>query len=89
MTLADFGSFAMLSAAETIGQERAKVTDFWTPGKTAKSARTLGNPCKHAGVGEKKPTGDPVGFSIWWSWGDLNPRPQAFFGQIYMFSGLI
>ena len=24
----------------------------------------------------------------WWSWGDLNPRPQAFFGQIYMFSGL-
>ena len=26
---------------------------------------------------------------IWWSWGDLNPRPQAFFGQIYMFSGLI
>ena len=26
---------------------------------------------------------------LWWSWGDLNPRPQAFFGQIYMFSGLI
>ena len=26
---------------------------------------------------------------IWWSWGDLNPRPQAFFGQIYMFSGLV
>ncbi len=25
----------------------------------------------------------------WWSWGDLNPRPQALFGQIYMFSGLI
>jgi hypothetical protein len=25
----------------------------------------------------------------WWSWGDLNPRPQAFFAQIYMFSGLI
>jgi hypothetical protein len=25
----------------------------------------------------------------WWSWGDLNPRPQAFFEQIYMFSGLI
>ena len=44
---------------------------------------------EHAGVGKKKPTGDPVGFSIWWSWGDLNPRPQAFFGQIYMFSGLI
>ena len=26
---------------------------------------------------------------VWWSWGDLNPRPQALFGQIYMFSGLI
>lgn len=25
---------------------------------------------------------------VWWSWGDLNPRPQAFFAQIYMFSGL-
>ena len=25
----------------------------------------------------------------WWSWGDLNPRPQAIFEQIYMFSGLI
>ncbi len=25
----------------------------------------------------------------WWSWGDLNPRPQAFVAQIYMFSGLI
>ena len=25
---------------------------------------------------------------IWWSWRDLNPRPQALFGQIYMFSGL-
>ena len=26
---------------------------------------------------------------VWWSWGDLNPRPQALFRQIYMFSGLI
>ena len=25
----------------------------------------------------------------WWSWRELNPRPQAFFGQIYMLSGLI
>ena len=25
----------------------------------------------------------------WWSWGDLNPRPQAIVEQIYMFSGLI
>ena len=25
----------------------------------------------------------------WWSWGDSNPRPQAFFAQFYMFSDLI
>lgn len=24
----------------------------------------------------------------WWSWGDLNPRPQAFVAQIYMLSDL-
>ena len=26
---------------------------------------------------------------LWWSWGDLNPRPQAFFAQFYMCSRLI
>jgi len=26
---------------------------------------------------------------IWWSWRDLNPRPQAFFVQFYMCSRLI
>jgi len=26
---------------------------------------------------------------MWWSWGDLNPRPQAFIAQFYMFSDLI
>ncbi len=25
----------------------------------------------------------------WWSWGDLNPRPQTFFEQFYMCSRLI
>ncbi len=24
----------------------------------------------------------------WWSWRESNPRPQAFAGQIYMFSAL-
>ena len=41
------------------------------------------------GAPKKNPTSELVGFSIWWSWGDLNPRPQAIFEQIYMFSGLI
>ena len=26
---------------------------------------------------------------FWWSWGDLNPRPQAFFEQFYMCSRLV
>jgi len=26
---------------------------------------------------------------VWWSWGDLNPRPQAIVAQFYMFSDLI
>ena len=55
----------------------------------AKSARTRVNPTEHAGTGEKNPTSELVGFWGWWSWGDLNPRPQAIFEQIYMFSGLI
>jgi hypothetical protein len=47
VTLADFESFGVLSIAETIGPERAKVADFWAPGKTTKSARTLRNPNEH------------------------------------------
>lgn len=72
MTLADFESFGALSVTETIDPGRAKVVDFWAPGKTTKSARTLGNPNEHAGIGKKNPTGDPVGFYVWWSWGELN-----------------
>ncbi len=42
------------------------------------------------GDGQKKSQPDKGwDFTLWWSWGDLNPRPQALFGQIYMFSGLI
>ncbi len=26
---------------------------------------------------------------VWWSWRDLNPRPQTFFEQFYMCSRLI
>jgi len=28
-------------------------------------------------------------FYVWWSWRDLNPRPQTFFEQFYMCSRLI
>lgn len=31
----------------------------------------------------------PLWMHIWWSWGESNPRPQAFFEQFYMCSRLI
>ena len=37
---------------------------------------------------EKNPTDKGWVFGKWWSWRELNPRPQALFGQIYMFSVL-
>ena len=37
---------------------------------------------------EKNPTDKGWVFRYWWSWGDLNPRPQIFPAQIYMFSVL-
>ena len=89
MTLADFESFGALSVTETIDPGRAKVVDFWAPGKTTKSARTLGNPNEYAGIGKKNPTGDPVGFYVWWSWGELNPRPRDIFVWFYVRSRLI
>lgn len=39
-------------------------------------------------TGEKKPTENGWFLEKWWSWGDLNPRPQIFLAQIYMFSVL-
>jgi hypothetical protein len=38
---------------------------------------------------KKIPTDKGWDFSDWWSWGDLNPRPQTFFEQFYMCSRLI
>ncbi len=36
----------------------------------------------------KNPNSDELGFWYWWSWRDLNPRPQALFEQFYMCSRL-
>ncbi len=38
---------------------------------------------------EKSPNCEQLGLSIWWSRGELNPRPQAIAGQIYMLSAVI
>lgn len=60
-------------------------------GRLAKSAGVRRNPHEYAGTGairQKKPQPHGLGFCDWWSWRELNPRPQALFGQIYMFSVL-
>ena len=47
-------------------------------------------PRQHRENGQKKSQPDKGwDFTLWWSWRELNPRPQAFFGQIYMLSGLV
>ena len=37
---------------------------------------------------QEKGPGDFPSPCVWWSWRDLNPRPQIFHAQFYMFSGL-
>ena len=55
-----------------------------------------GSPQKSAGVpantrerAKKKANRERLTFVYWWSWGESNPRPQAFFAQFYMCSRLI
>jgi len=36
----------------------------------------------------KNPNRERLGFRYWWSWAELNRRPQAFFAQFYMCSRL-
>ncbi len=86
---ADFGPLQDVGVGEKNGLERVKTGVFWQPGQTSKSAGIRVNPRKHAGVQEKCQTAYTVWHQYWWSWRDLNPRPQAIFEQIYMFSGLI
>ena len=54
---------------------------WWTLAR--ESAVSLGEQAK------KIPTDKSWDFHIWWSWRDLNPRPQTFFEQFYMCSHLI
>ncbi len=66
---------AALKAFQPVADELAALVDSAT--RTQKKPPALG-----ALAASSKRT-------KWWSWRELNPRPQAFFEQIYMFSGLI
>jgi hypothetical protein len=48
-----------------------------------------GNRANIGGTGKKNPTDKGWDFKLWWTWRDLNPRPQTFFEQFYMCSRLI
>ena len=47
------------------------------------------NPAWRGDFRQEKGPGDYPSPCVWWSWRDLNPRPQIFHAQFYMFSGLI
>ena len=89
----DFGPFSGMRGAERNGRKRENRAQN-RPGGAADEVRKF--PQEPATTGgstreqtKKIPNSEELGIRYWWSWGDLNPRPQALFGQIYMFSGLI
>jgi hypothetical protein len=75
---------------ENNGSERAKMAIFWEVSRTPESARTLGNACRHAGIGKKIPTAYAVGILQWW-WRrrESNPRPKVLYRQFYILSAVI
>ena len=53
-------------------------------------AVTTIEPAQTHGSRQKKAKRLSLAFSgVWWSWRELNPRPQAIFVQFYMCSRLI
>ena len=88
----DFGLFPDARGTERNGQKRenqAQNRPGSGEGEVRKfpheATRTRGSTRERT---RKIPNSDELGICIWWSWGDLNPRPQAFFAQFYMCSRL-
>ena len=89
----DFGSFPGVRKAERNSRKRenqAQNRPGGAEGEVRKfphePASTRGNTRQRT---KKIPNSDELGMVYWWSWGDSNPRPQAFFEQFYMCSRLI
>ena len=88
----DFGLFPGARDTERNGRKRenqAQNRSGRAEGEVRKfphePATTRGNTRQRT---KKIPNSDELGIGYWWSWGDLNPRPQAFFAQFYMCSRL-
>lgn len=82
-------SVAAGTAVAIHNQHTANPHEYWIRGR--KRARGNDpNPRQHWRSGQKKSQPDKGwDFTLWWSWRDLNPRPQAFFEQFYMCSRLV
>ena len=89
----DFGLFPDTRGTERNGQKRENQTQNRPGGAEGEvrkfpheAARTRGSTRERT---KKIPNSDELGICIWWSWRELNPRPQAIFVQFYMCSRLI
>ena len=89
----DFGLFPDARGTERNGQKRenqAQNRPGSGEGEVRKfpheATRTRGSTRERT---RKIPNSDELGIVYWWSWRDLNPRPQAFSEQFYMCSRLI
>ncbi len=89
----DFGLFPVARGTERNGRKRENQAQNRSGSAEGEVRKFPHEPARTRGGTRQKtkkiPNSDELGIVYWWSWRDLNPRPQALFGQIYMFSGLI
>ena len=79
-----------LPAGQTENRERSEAENagirvFWMAATRNADSQ---NPAPRGDFGQEKGPGEYPGPGDWWSWGELNPRPQIFLVQFYMFSDL-
>ena len=89
----DFGPFPGVRNAERNGRKRENRTQKRPSGGVGEVRKFPHEPARTRGgthqQTKKIPNSDELGIVYWWSWRDLNPRPQTFFEQFYMCSRLI
>lgn len=69
-----------------MGPLRSKIREIHLAASTRSNCWS---PQKQGLPANKKGDRENLSPRIWWSWGELNPRPQAFFEWFYMLSRLI
>jgi hypothetical protein len=91
--LVDFGPFPGVRNAERNGRKRENRTQNRPSSAVGEVRKFPQEPARTRGgtrqQTKKIPNSDELGIVYWWSWRELNPRPQAIFVQFYMCSRLI